>query len=155
MIVGHEEEQDGAIEALGFVEFEFGDGEVVGVADGIVGDLAVFVGEDADIGCAFADHLEGGFDDVDHGFRGVVFHGEGKEVFALEGFDDGGAVGFEVGEGAGDCNSEYGRWCFHLGFRVTEVRYFGGRRSRLSSMAVRRMFTPAMSVEMGKFSTVT
>jgi hypothetical protein len=37
---------------------------------------------------------------------------------ALEGLDERGAVGFEVGEGAGDHNSEY---VGHLGFRVTEV----------------------------------
>ncbi len=57
MIVGHEKEEDGTAEALGFVEFEFGDGEVTWVALGIFGDLAVFVGEDADVGGAFGDHL--------------------------------------------------------------------------------------------------
>jgi hypothetical protein len=43
--------------------------------------------------------LEGGFKDVDE-FGGVVLHGHGEEFLALEGFDEGGAVGFEVSEGA-------------------------------------------------------
>jgi hypothetical protein len=61
--------------------------------------LAVFVSEDADVGGAFADHLEGGFEDVGE-FGGVAFHGKGEEFLAFESFDEGGAVGFEVGEGA-------------------------------------------------------
>ena len=37
VIVRHEEEKDGTTETLGFVEFEFGDGEVVGVVMGSSG----------------------------------------------------------------------------------------------------------------------
>ena len=110
------------MEAGGLVEFEFGDGQAVGISIRALRDIAVAVADDADVGGAIADHLQGGADDVVQ-LGGIILHGDICHAVALDDFDERGAVFLEILEGAGDGDSGVlvGRVAGWAGHRVGKI----------------------------------
>lgn len=58
VILSHDEEENWAPEALGFVELQLGDGELVRVPHGVLRRLAVFEADHSDVGGADLYHLK-------------------------------------------------------------------------------------------------